>query len=39
MTILFESLSKEPTEYEYNGEKIINFGRVIITDTLEEINN
>lgn len=30
--ILFESNTKEPTEFEYNGETIINFGDVKIIE-------
>lgn len=36
MAILFESVSEKPTEYEYNGETITNFGVVVIADTIEE---
>ena len=39
MAILFQSISDEPTEYEFNGETIINFGIVVIADTLEETLN
>lgn len=37
MPILFESISDEPTEYEYNGETVVNSGIVVIADTLEEV--
>lgn len=39
MAILFESVSDEPTEYEFNGETIVNFGVVVIAETLEESLN
>jgi hypothetical protein len=39
MPILFESVSKESEQFEYNGETIINFGTVVIADTLDEIVN
>jgi hypothetical protein len=39
MAILFKSESDVPTEYEYNGETIINFGIVVIADTIEETFN
>lgn len=39
MAILFESISDEPTEYEYNGQTIINSGTVIIAETIEETLN
>jgi hypothetical protein len=39
MAILFESVSDVPTEYEFNGETIINFGIVVIADTIQETFN
>ena len=34
MAILFESYTDEPTEFEYNGEIIVNQGDVKIVDKL-----
>lgn len=39
MAILFESVSDKPTQFEFNGETIINEGIVIIAETLEEAIN
>ena len=34
VNVLFESDTTEPTEFEFNGETIINFGKVSIVDKL-----
>jgi hypothetical protein len=34
INVLFESDTTEPTEFEFNGETIINFGKVSIVDKL-----
>jgi len=39
--ILFESNTEEPTEFEYNGETIENFGdvKIVSQDFLDKIFN
>ena len=39
MAILFESISEELTEFEYNGGTVVNKGVVVIAETLEEAVN
>ena len=39
MAILFKSISEELTEFEYNGETVVNKGVVVIAETLEEAVN
>ena len=36
INVLFESDTTEPTEFEFNGESITNFGKVQIVDRLPE---
>jgi hypothetical protein len=36
MAILFESNSENPEEFNFDGEVITNFGRVIISETIED---